>query len=751
MSSAPNTAPAGTLPADPPVAERFFRVSVFCLVLTSVGTLVATGKLDKLAVLLVPAAILYKGFRVWRGHKPELSHAAATGLVAAYLLVFPVDFLFFSRVYATGSTNPAVFATLLASIHFLLFVLLVRLYSASTDRDALFLALLSFAAILAGAVLTVDTYFLALFFVFLGFGVATFIGYEVRRAARGAVTSLLAARPEFERKFHRALGLAAGSVALGATVIGMLLFFFFPRFTAGYLGRIGSQPSLMSGFSDDVELGQIGEIKKNSAVIMRVKTTLPAAAAQIRWRGIALSTFDGRRWYTTGKRERVLAMDPEGWFEIPEIPESLRFHSIPMRYTILLQPVATDALFAPAYVLSLRGNFASDPLTPDGGARRSYLRLDSTRSLFNPFHNYVAFQYEGFSLLPNLAPKLLREAPAEYPQETRATYLQLPPLDPRVEQLARQITANAATPYDKATAIEIYLRTRFGYTLDLTGKPEEDALARFLFVTRSGHCEYFASAMTVMLRTLGVPARVVNGFLPGQYNDIGGDYIVRASDAHTWVEVYFPGYGWLTFDPTPPGRDAEGLLSRVGAYWDWLQLTWNEWIVNYDFAHQFFLAQSMHRASRTWSSRARVFFEGAERRGKDWILSWNSGRLALRALLPVAIVLFLLALNFDKVRRAFRRLRIEWRARSGREPRPDTQLASLLYEELLRLLTRRGFRHRESQTPLEFAAAVSSPALAPALGEFTLLYAQARFGGAPCDAPRLQDLLQQIRQALRGH
>src|SRR5437667_8024311 len=141
MSSAPNTAPAGTLPPDPPAAERFFRASVFCLALTSVGTLVATGKLDKLAVLLVPAAILYKGFRVWRGHKPELSHAAATGLVAAYLLVFPVDFLFFSRVYATGSTNPAVFATLLSSIHFLLRILVVRLYSAPTRHAAVAIAL----------------------------------------------------------------------------------------------------------------------------------------------------------------------------------------------------------------------------------------------------------------------------------------------------------------------------------------------------------------------------------------------------------------------------------------------------------------------------------------------------------------------------------------------------------------------------------------------------------------------------------
>ena len=248
-----------------------------------------------------------------------------------------------------------------------------------------------------------------------------------------------------------------------------------------------------------------------------------------------------------------------------------------------------------------------------------------------------------------------------------------------------------AAQVDKAIALEGYLRSRYAYTLDLAGKPGKDPLAYFLFQKRAGHCEYFASAMAVMLRTLGIPSREINGFLPGEYNSLGGDYIVRASDAHSWVEAYFPGNGWVVFDPTPAAIETPpGMFSRLALIADWLELTWNEWIVNYDFAHQFFLAQSMHRASRTWSSRARVFFEGAERRGKDWILSWNSGRLALRALLPVAIVLFLLALNFDKVRRAFRRLRIEWRARSGREPRPDTQLASLLYEELLRLLARRG-------------------------------------------------------------
>src|SRR5207244_5015174 len=103
-------------------------------------------------------------------------------------------------------------------------------------------------------------------------------------------------------------------------------------------------------------------------------------------------------------------------------------------------------------------------------------------------------------------------------------------------------TAQAPTAYDKAAAIEHYLRTRFGYTLDLSATSKADPLAHFLFERRSGHCEYFAAAMTVMLRSLGIPARYVNGFLPGEYNELGGDFIVRASDAHSWVEAYFPGF-----------------------------------------------------------------------------------------------------------------------------------------------------------------------------------------------------------------
>src|ERR1700730_13131868 len=280
---------ATTLPVStPPLpAERFFGGSLFFLVLTSVATLISTGKLDLITCLLAPAAMLCKGLRWWHGKPPELSHTTATWLVIAYLGVFPLDVFIFSRFFVAGSTNPALLAALLGAVHFLLFVMLARLYSATTDRDALFLAMLAFAAILASCILTIDT-------IFLLFGVATFIALEMRRGAKGTITPAFAGHSVQERRLSRALSLAALSMALGAIVLGTALFFIFPRFTAGYLGRASMQPSLMTGFSDDVELGQIGTIKKNSELVMRVKTGQPVGDPMLRWRGIALTNFDGR-------------------------------------------------------------------------------------------------------------------------------------------------------------------------------------------------------------------------------------------------------------------------------------------------------------------------------------------------------------------------------------------------------------------------------------------------------------------------
>ena len=310
MASSPAPTSVAALPA-----ERFFRGSLLFLILSAIAALITTGKLDILTCVLASAAILFKGYR-WLMSKPvELSQTTATWLVAGYVGIFPLDMLLFSRAIAATSSNPGLYAALLSAVHFLLFVMMVRLFSAATDRDAYFLAMLAFAAILAAAILTIDTSFLILFFIFLLFAIATFVGLEMRRGAVGAI-ALVSTPPAQERRLSRALSLAALSVALGAVTVGSALFFFFPRFSAGYLGRASLQPSLMTGFSDDVELGQIGEIKKNAAVVMRVKTGKPVGYPMLRWRGMALTNFDGKRWTSQSRHVAVAPADTSGWIYV---------------------------------------------------------------------------------------------------------------------------------------------------------------------------------------------------------------------------------------------------------------------------------------------------------------------------------------------------------------------------------------------------------------------------------------------------
>lgn len=745
MATAANP-PAPALPA-----ERFFRVSLSLLVLSSILTLASTEKLDAFTSLAAPLAALYKGYRWWHGRPAELSHRAATWCLVVYLGFFPVDALFLSRFFLAGSSTPPLFVLLLAVVHFLIFAMLIRFYSAVSDRDALFLSMLAFAAILATAILTVDTLFLTLFFFFLLSGVSTLIGMELRRGAIGAV-SLAPLRVEAERNLNRALSLAALGVAVGAILLGGAFFFFFPRFNAGYLGRVSFSPSLMSGFTEDVELGQIGEIKKSSAVVMRVETGKPIGYEWLRWRGIALTTFDGKRWSSGVLSPQRLQPGPDGWIHAPQTAPQANTLGQTIRYTVFLEPVATDAVFVPGRFLSLQGNFSGGAANSFAALQRNYLVTDTTGTLKNPFRNFAAIRYVGISRLPPRDTAKLRAAGTGYPGGITATYLQLPArLDRRIPELAREITKNSATPFDKAQRIESYLRGSYAYTLKLTGKPGQDPLAHFLFEARAGHCEYFASAMAIMLRTLGIPSREVNGFLPGEYNDMAGDYIVRASDAHSWVEVYFPGEGWHVFDPTPSSiENGSGFLARLGMYIDWMQITWNEWVIGYDFAHQVALAQNLQRSSKNWGESARTWFEQKQQEAKRWLKSWQIQHGALGYLLPMTLVLLLLALRYKVPTELLRRVRLFLRIHVAKSGSSDPKLASKLYAELLRILARHGLSRREAQTAHEFAAAVNLPQLAGAVEEFTELYVHARFGGAPCETTRLGQLLEQVRAALRG-
>src|SRR6267378_2963189 len=278
--------PEGSSAAPLSAIRWYFEISLYLLLLTSVLTLVATGKLDLVSGMASSAALLVKGYRWSRGCRPELSHRAATWLVASYFVFFPIDLWGFSRALAAGAPSPALYAALLAAIH------------------------------------------------------STFVGLEMRRSAEGACVAPLEPGTPPARRLNRALGLTSASTAVSALLTGAVIFFLIPRFSVGYLGGYTLHPSLISGFSDNVELGQIGAIKKNPAVVMRVRAEDGAQRIRgMRWRGIALTDFDGRRWFTPPHKRSVITLSADGWFLLPQAPQQLRQSSIPFRYTVLLEPL----------------------------------------------------------------------------------------------------------------------------------------------------------------------------------------------------------------------------------------------------------------------------------------------------------------------------------------------------------------------------------------------------------------------------
>jgi transglutaminase-like putative cysteine protease len=761
-SAAPTTAPT-PVPSLPAV-QRYFEISLFLLVATGVLSIVSTGKLDIVSVLIPSVALIYKGIRMQRGRGPEITPRAATGLVLAYFLFFPLDLWVLSRGLSEGAPNPPLYAALLSSIHLILFATLVRLYSARSNRDYAFLAVLAVASMLVSAILTVETGFLIALAIFLVLSVSTFVALEIRRSSVGAVSPPFEPGSATARQLNRALGLTSLLVAASVLAVGIVLFFLIPRFTTGYLGSLSLQPGLLTGFSDNVALGQIGEIKKNPAVVMRIRIDGdPARASDMHWRGIVLTNFTGNSWNTPQQDQTEIEPNVGGEYLFGPPPRAGdRFNS--MHYTVLMEPIATDAIFVAPPVQSITGKFGLDGvpahhptdakgfLLPAGAAlSRGYLFIDRTGSLFNPTRNNSKIRYEGTARMSLATPADLRAASTDFPPEIREEYLQLPSkIDPRIKKLAMDVTARQTNDYDRAAEIRRYLIGHYSYTLDLTGPTgrNPDPLGYFLFTSHAGHCEYFATAMTVMLRSIDVPARYVTGFLPGEYNDVGGDYIIRGSDAHAWVEVFFNGYGWITFDPTPPSNEPRGLLSRFGLYWDWFQLTWNEWFINYDFSHQLALGKNVHDSTRNWNDHMRAFYHREEQRVLHRILELDRRTEGSRYFLPGVLVCLLVALFCLRggwmVRFAVARWRL--RARGGNV---TASLASLEYSEMLRLLEKRGWTKPDSQTPREFAATIPASNISALVAQLTELYHSARFGSQPAPAEQMSSLLRTIRDSLR--
>jgi hypothetical protein len=302
----------------------------------------------------------------------------------------------------------------------------------------------------------------------------------------------------------------------------------------------------------------------------------------------------------------------------------------------------------------------------------------------------------------------------------RGRHLQLPALPPEVRRLAREVRAGAPDAETAARRISAHLSGNYRYTLALTRQSARPPLEEFLFVRRSGNCEYFAAAMAVMLRSEGIPSRVVAGFQHGEWNPYGRYFMVRLSDAHSWVEAYIEGRGWVAFDPAPRGEAAAAAArGPVSLYLDAARMRWYRYIVNWSLRDQVQLAQSVHRQA----SDLRVG------------LSWPRGWRVSPALVAVGGAVIVVALAWLVGRPG------PARGRGG----PAAAMPAF-YGRALRILARRGLSPAGAETARQFAARVqaASPDRADAFARLTRHYERARFGASELTETEWQDVTRSL-------
>lgn len=711
----------------PKAIDRYLELALYLLVLTGFGTLASTGGLDFPTVAVVGVALLYRGYLIVKRRTFRISDQWTTLLTLGYVAFYLLDYFLISGAFLN------------ATVHLVLFVMVVRLYSAYRDRDRYFLAIIAFLMVLAAAVLTVDSVFLLAFAAFMLTAVVTVMLMEMAHAAHQATAASRESRDQLAYR-HMAFSLAGASPVLVLFILmgGAMIFFLLPRISAGYLSGYAPGRELSTGFSDHVELGRIGQIQQSSSVIMHIKIDGDKTGAyDLKWRGITLNVFDGKTW-SNSHEKFILPHRPGGGFDLSLWPQPAQaLHSVhPIHYRVLMEPVNSAVFFLAPTPRSLEGAYRLVSIDRGGG-------------VFNMDPEHPLGSYEATSALANLKPADLRQAGSDYPAEVLLSYLQLPALDARIPRLAETIARGAGNNYDKAAAIEFYLRNNFAYTLQLPRILPRDPLANFLFERKQGHCEYFASSMAVMLRSLRIPARVVNGFRTGEFNDLTSQYVVRASNAHSWVEAYFPGYGWVDFDPTPAGPvSVHSGWNRAMLYLDAMASFWREWVVNYDASHQQRVGQGVISRGRRlvddlrgWGRRHYDSLLNSARRAQHTVSDsptpWSLGGI-------LATVILVLAANAKRLLRILRRRDLA--AHPEKSPRAAS---TIWYERMTRLVAQQGWRKTPSQTPSEFVKTIEDPAIRQSVEEFTRRYQRARFAESSEDARRLPEIYEEISAATR--
>jgi transglutaminase-like putative cysteine protease len=672
------------------------------MVATASLTLAITGQLATWTVALAglgigAAALLREAPRGW-----QRSGLVLNGSIGAIMIGS-------AWLFARGEL------AVVALAHFAILTQALQLLDARPRRSEFLLVALSLFQVILAANLTDTVFFPPLLVVFALATVWTLMVHTLRAEA------LEAGEPEAARRAISGGLLRMTVIAcLVSVLLALLLFPVLPRIRSGVLFSAGSEgPIGVAGFSDHVELGEIGRIRMDPEVVLRIETLegAPPDPGERYWRGLAFDQFDGRSWSITPRtRERVPGDTDIG------IDLGYRGRGRRLVQRIAREPIDPGVIFSAGVATGIRG--------PVGRLER-----DVNGALYA---HSTAGERADYTIASDFVVRddhALRRSDAMLPGDRGERYLALPDFSPAVGQLARQITTGHENDADRALALETYLRRegRYSDTPPVVGRDAPDSPVEvFLLGRTEGHCEYFASAMVVLARSVGLPARLVNGFAGGRSNQVGGFVEVSRSDAHSWVEVHYRNVGWARYDPTPPNlrlAGAHAANSTLAELASALEFWWFRNVVDFDRGHQARGLKKAWRAWRDWRKDAggqREHLPGQKPRGwnlpepLNWL--WGVGALALG----------IGALAFDLRRRQ----------RCEDVPR--------FYREALRLLRRKGLVRDPATTARAFASLAGeklSPATARTFAALTEAYLSERFSGRPSATGEAK--LRALRDSLR--
>ena len=679
------------------------------LALSGTLSVILTGEISVVLSIAALVALALSFFQAIRRQASWLSSRFWNALNIFIIVYFVLDLMILS-----GSL-------LVAVTHFTLMLMLHKLFNLKSLQDYNHLYLISLLQFLAASTFTGGFIFAIVFVLFITSAIWALVLHHL------VVQTKHHKEPLFSREL-RIPFLSTNLVAIITLCGTLVLFFSIPRVGTGFFKRGGAEAVKVSGFSETVQLGDIGPVKLDPTVVMRAQLTWiggKPVGVPLYWRGMTFDYYDGRSWQNNLGKGTLLRREFDGRFVVskprPRLPT--------VRQDIMLEPLETTVLFSASQPVELSGPFTR-------------IKVNASQTINLPRAPFTQMNYTASSQIPKFQQQDLPLERLDPPAEIMELYLQLPPESNRINQLAEEITGPVKTVYERIKRVERYLETNYEYSLNIAPRDSENPIEDFLFREKRGYCEQYATAMALLLRAVGIPTRLVTGFLSGQFNEFGNYYTVRNSDAHAWIEVWFPFSGWIPFDPTPivSGSTASPILAALIKSVDLLQWNWNRYVVSYSLRDQVSAAQTLREHGRHLKTRIpsdldslRVSLIDGFNKIKQSHWAWRGAGLSVLVIIGYGLAI---------------RLRLRLPALRRKLFRPTRSSPVEFYQHLLAILTRQGIRKSASDTPLEFSRKVQPPWMIPHVMTLTSLYYRVRYGKASLtreEKKKIEDILKALR------